>query len=68
MSDTPFADELKKIPKNKIRLEGSDSKNEGADLHGSIAHSKGDASFGVEGGLSQKKGRWVAGFIEWLWN
>lgn len=60
--DRPLEAALEKIPKNELRLEGSASQADGAAVQGSYERERGRSSYGVEGGISQRKGWGVAGF------
>jgi hypothetical protein len=50
-----------------VALEGTATKDEGAAIHGQLAINKGGVTAGVEGGISQKKGWGVSGFLKWVW-
>lgn len=65
------ADEGIIFPKNTAIVQGSVSKDKGAEIHGSLEHSiekkKGTETIGVAGGVTQKQGGWVSGFFKWVW-
>lgn len=59
------------FPKNTAIVEGSVSKAQGAEIHGSLEHSiehkTGTETIGVAGGVSQKQGGYISGFWKWMW-
>lgn len=67
MSDTPLADALKNIPQNELNIDGGIGKTDGAGLHGSLERDLGNTSFGIEGGVTQRKGWSIAGFFKKVW-
>lgn len=54
------------IPPNQVHVEGGATKEGGAEIKGSIQHDTTHSSFGVEGGVSQKKGWSAGGFFTWF--
>ena len=67
MSDTPISDAIKDIPVNQAKIEGSATQKQGAEIHGSIEREKGNFAGGVTGGIGQKTGWTVGGFVRWIW-
>lgn len=59
------------IPRNEVNVAGGASRDGGAEIHGSVEREKttthGDLAAGVEGGISQKKGWTLGGFVKWVW-
>lgn len=67
-NDTPLADAIKH---NEVRIEGGVSKQDGGEIHGTFEHDierkKGTLSFGADGGIGEKKGGFIKGFLKWVW-
>lgn len=56
----------KAIPPNQIHVDGGVTREGGAEVGGSIARSTDKTSFGVEAGISQKKGWRAGGFFNFF--
>lgn len=58
------------MPTNELTIAGGASKDTGAEIHGTFERDKhtthGDVSVGVEGGISQKQGGRISGFVKWV--
>lgn len=65
---TDIQDAIKKAAHNEVNVEGGVTKDGGAGVEGVLEREKGNVSFGVQGGISEKKGWGVKAFFKKVWS